>query len=335
MKTLRLHGLKALRVHEEPVPEPRPGETLVRVTSVGLCGSDLHWFMEGGIGDAKLVTPLVLGHEAAGVVAHGEPQGQRVAIDPSVSCGQCEFCLEGNSNFCVAQQFAGQGPTDGALREYMSWPTAYLHPLPKTFSDDDGAMLEPLGVAIHALDLSHLRVGMSVGVFGCGALGLCILQLARIGGAAGLFATDLLPHRLDAARFFGATDVLAAGDGREVREIEAATKGRGLDVVFEVAGNDEAVQAAMAAAKRGGTAVLAGIPDNDRTTFIASVARRRGLTIKLVRRMKHTYPRAIRLVERGLVDVRSLVTHRFPLERGAEAFEVAERREGLRVVVHP
>lgn len=197
------------------------------MTSVGLCGSDLHWFMEEGIGDTYVATPLVLGHEAAGIVASGERRGQRVAIDPSIACGQCEFCLEGNPNFCIAQRFAGHGTTDGALREYMNWPTGHLHPLPDTLSDDDGAMLEPLGVAVHSLDLSHLRVGMSVGVFGCGPLGLCIVQLARIGGAARLFATDLLPHRLDAARFFGAADVLVASDGREARDIQAATGGAG------------------------------------------------------------------------------------------------------------
>lgn len=194
-------------------------------------------------------------------------------------------------------------------------------------------MLEPLGVAIHTVDLGKLKPGMTVGVFGCGPIGLLILQVAKLAGAANRIATDKLAHRVEAAKRFGATHAFLAEEGREMQEIEAVTNRRGVDVAFEAAGTQEAVDAAFAAVTAGGKVVLAGIPEDDRTSFSASLARRKGLTIKLVRRMKHTYPRAIELVSKGLLDVRSLVTHRFPLEQAVEAFRVAERREGLKVII--
>jgi L-iditol 2-dehydrogenase len=230
-------------------------------------------------------------------------------------------------------RFAGHGLEDGALREMIAWPDECLFRLPDALSDADGVMLEPLGVAIHAVDLGKLKVGVTVGIFGAGPIGLLIQQLTHLSGTQAVYVTDVLPHRVEAARAQGATKAILAGNGNEVTEIMAATGGRGLDVAFEVAGENEAVEAAFATVKPGGRVVLAGIPADDRTSFSASIARRKGLTIKLVRRMKFTYPRAIQLVESGQVNVRSLVTHRFPLDRSTEAFELASRREGLKVII--
>ena len=336
MKVLRLHGARDLRLHTEPDPAPGPGESLLRVTAVGLCGSDVRWFSEAGIGDARLTKPLVLGHEFAGVIESGKRCGERVAVDPAVPCGVCEFCQEGNPNLCAALRFAGHGTEDGALRGFMAWPTHCLHPLPDSLTDADGAVLEPLGVAIHAVDLGHIRPGMTVGVFGCGPVGLLVLQVARAAGATHLIATDKLVHRLQAARSLGATVVFQAADGQEVADVIGATANRrGVDVAFEAAGDNEAVEAAIEAVRPGGRVVLVGIPADDRTAFTASTARRKGLTIKLSRRMKHVYRRAIRLVESGMVDVRSVVTHRYPLEEIDQAFSVAEKREGLKVIIQP
>ena len=316
MKVARLHSVSDIRLHEEPIPTPGPDETLVRVKAVGLCGSDLHWFSEAGIGDAQLSKPLVLGHEFAGVTE----AGQRVAVDPAMPCGKCEPCLAGNPNLCLHIRFAGHGADDGALRDALAWPTRHLIPLPDTLNEVDGAMLEPLGVALHAIDLGKIRPGMRVGVFGCGPIGLLVLQLARVAGATDVFVSEPLNHRLEVGRRFGGKTWTASVQ---------------VEVAFECAGENAAVEDAIMAAKAGGRVILVGIPDDDHTTFSASVARRKGLTIKLARRMKNTYPRAIRLVESGLVDVRSLVTHRFPLEKIAEAFSVAKRREGLKVMVEP
>lgn len=316
MKVARLHAVGDVRLHDEPLPNPGVNATRVRVTAVGLCGSDLHWFAEGSIGDARLARPLVLGHEFAGVTE----VGQRVAVDPAMPCGNCELCVAGHPNLCETVMFAGHDQTDGGLREQIAWGTQCLFPLPDSLSDAEGALLEPLGIAIHAVDLGKVQTGLCVGVFGCGPIGLLMIQVARAAGASEVLVTEPLPHRLAAAYQFGANKW---------------KPGQTVDVAFECAGENDAVEDAITAAKPGGRVVLVGIPADDRTTFNASVARRKGLTLKLARRMKHTYPRAIRLVESGQVNVRSLVTHRFPLEKIAEAFALAQRREGLKVIVEP
>jgi L-iditol 2-dehydrogenase len=322
----RLHGMGDLRVADEPLPEPGAGESLVRVEAVGLCGSDLHWFEEGGIGDARLTMPVVPGHEFAGVVEGGPLDGRRVAVDPALPCGVCARCLEGHRNLCPQVVFAGHGNCDGGLREYMSWPTTALHPLPASMDGVTGAMLEPLGVAIHALDLGHVQLGADVAVVGCGPIGLLIAQVARAAGARIALAVDPLPHRRAAALEAGAELVAAPED------VPASLE---ADVAFEAAGTDAGVDLAMRATRPGGRLVLAGIPGDDRTSFSAGQARRRGLTIVMVRRMGEVYPRAIRLVEQGAVDVGALVTHRYPLAGAGEAFTTAAAREGLKVVVEP
>jgi L-iditol 2-dehydrogenase len=318
MKVVRLHAPNDLRMHDEPVPAPAPGELLIHVQAVGICGSDLHWFGEAGIGDAKLSKPLVLGHEFAGVIAAGPRQGERVAVDPSVPCHSCEYCLQGNPNLCEHVRFAGHGVQDGALQEFIAWPEECLFPLPAALSYSDGVMLEPLGVAMHAADLAYLRAGMSVGVFGCGPIGLLVIQMARLAGASRVFVTEPLPHRLEAAHQLGGLDW---------------NPGQAVDVAFEVAGENAAVETAFASVKPGGKVILAGIPVDDRTSFSASLARRKGLTIKMVRRMKFTYPRAIRLVENEQVDVHSLVTTHFPLDQAQQAFTLAQQRQGLKSII--
>ena len=335
MEVARLHGAGDVRLGQEPDPVPGPDESLVRVTAVGLCGSDLHWYSEGGIGDATLTDPLVLGHELAGVVVGGPLDGRLVAVDPAAPCGHCESCLEGNGNLCPTVRFAGHGRNDGALRELLTWPTRLLHPVPAALDAGDAAMLEPLGVALHAHDLAHPRIGASVAVVGCGPIGLCLVQLARIGGAATVVAVEPLAHRRDAALRHGADVVLDPAEDGFDEALLAATGGRGVDVAFEIAGEDAAVEIAVTAARPGGTVILAGIPAEDRTSFPAGTARRKGLTLKLSRRMKEMYPRTIGLVERGAVDVRSLVSATYRFADVAEAFAAAERRDGLKVVVTP
>lgn len=337
MQALRLHGAGDLRQHQDPIPEPGPGEVLLRVLSVGLCGSDLTWFDASSIGATRLATPLILGHEFSARVETGALAGTRVAVDPADPCGRCVLCAEGHPNLCEAVRFAGHAPYDGALREYMAWPEHLLHPLPDSLSDEDGVMLEPLGVAVHAMDLAKVRLAQKVGVWGCGPIGLLLIQLARLAGAARVAATDPLPHRLEAARALGA-EVVPCGDGAEAADMAAAAgaSGRGgLDVVLEAAGENAAVEAAIRAVRPGGTVVLAGIPRDDRTSFQASEARRKGLTIRLVRRMKHAYVRSIELAASGKVDLRSLVTRTFPLAEAGEAFAMAAARQGLKICIRP
>ena len=300
MRVARLHGVADVRLSDEPLPAAGPGMCLVRVTAVGICGSDLHWWAEAGIGDAVLERPLVPGHR----------------------------------NLCTRIRFAGHGAQDGAMREYLAWPSDLLHPLPDALTDADGAMLEPLGVAIHAADLGHLRLGGSAVVAGCGPIGLLLIQVLRAAGAARVAAFDPLPHRREAASRLGAdltADPALAGSAADLGELT----GDGVDVAFEMAGTDGGVQLAMAAARPGGRVVLGGIPGDDQTRFQASVARRKGLTIAMVRRMNETYPRAIGLAAAGQADLHSLVSHRFPLAKAEDAFGAAARRRGLKVIVEP
>jgi len=326
MKLLRLHGIGDVRLHEGPSPQPQIGEVLLQVTAVGICGSDIHWFSEGTTGAADFSEPFVLGHEFAAVVDSGEMRGMRVAVEPQVACGHCSFCVEGNPNLCPDHYFAGQAPQDGALCQTMCWPEANVFPIPDSISDEAGALLEPLGVAIHTVDLGQLQTGMRIGVYGCGPIGLMVVQLARLSGAVEIVVTDKLPHRLAAAQRLGATAVFCADDTKNIPEV---------DVAFEVAGDQGAVDTAVETCKPGGRVILCGIPADDKTSFKASSARRKELTIKVVRRMKHTYPRAINLAASGLIDVESLITHRFSLDESAEAFKVAQAREGLKVVIKP
>lgn len=329
MRVARLHGRGDLRLHDEERPRPGPGEILVRVRAVGLCGSDLHWFSEGGVGEGTVIRPFILGHEFGGVTE----DGRCVAVDPAIPCDACASCRDGYANLCEGVRFAGDGVQDGGLGEWVAWPEHCVIPLPGSLTEADAAMLEPLGIALHAVDLAHIRTAASVGVFGCGPIGLLILQVARLSGAR-LFATDLAsrPHRLDAARALGAS-VFAADGGCEGRAIHDAVGGGGLDVALEAAGDNAAVDAAIDAVRPGARVVLVGIPSEARTSFIASTGRRKGLTLVLARRMGHVYPRAIQLVTSGRVDIRSLVTHRFPLDQVQAAFDAAAQRVGHKVVV--
>jgi L-iditol 2-dehydrogenase len=233
-----------VHIHDEPIPNAN--ESLIRIAAIGICGSDLHWFSDAGIGDAKLNHPLILGHEFAGVV---ECTAQHVAVDPLIACGIYEQCCESKPNSCAAQRFAEHGADDGALREYMAWRNQCLFPLPDALNDEDSAMLEPLGVAIHAVRLANIEPGMTAGVFGCGPIGLLIAQVARVSGAARVMATEKLSHRIDAANLFGVEAFPADGD--EICAILSATNRRGVDVAFEVAG-----EAFAAAQRREGSKVI-------------------------------------------------------------------------------
>jgi L-iditol 2-dehydrogenase len=302
--------------------------SLVQVTAVGICGSDLHWWDEGAIGDAKLTHPLVLGHEGAGVIAEGPRAGQRVAIDPAIPCETCRACRDGYRNLCYRLKFSGHGDTDGMMREFMAWPTTALHPLSDRVSDADGAMLEPLGVAIHSVDLGHLPFGGTASVIGCGPIGLLLIEVLKVAGASSVLAVEPLAHRREAAERLGADEV---ADPAAFDEALRA----GVDVAFEAAGNNEGVELAMASVRPGGRVVLVGIPGDDVIRFGASLARRKGLTIAMVRRMNEVYPRAISLAERGVVDLGSVVTSRTGLGEIPAAFGAAARRTGLKAIIEP
>jgi L-iditol 2-dehydrogenase len=329
MLAVRLHPDGSLRGYDERVPTPAPGEALVRVTAVGLCGSDRHWYLEGGIGETMLEAPLVLGHEFGGVAESGTHRGRRVAVDPAIPCGRCEVCTTGRENLCPDMRFAGHGSTDGGLREYLAWPEAALCALSDGLGRDVEALIEPLGIAVYAAELGGLAEGARVAVLGCGPIGLLLVALAHQAGAREIVVSDPLPHRLEAARETGATSELAV-------DASAVPGNHQPDIVFEASGEQAAVDQAVAIARPGATIVLVGIPSEDRTSFSASAARRKGLTLRLSRRSTaKAFERAVDLAEAGRIDLGSLVTLRVPLSDAASGFAALADRRGIKVVIEP
>jgi L-iditol 2-dehydrogenase len=318
----RLVGVRNLEQVEVPVPQPGSGEVLIKVLAVGLCGSDAHWFEEGGIGDATLPPGGVIpGHEFCGVIESGPRQGERVAIDPAIPCLQCEQCALGRFHLCLRMRFAGHGSTDGALRRHLAWPERCLVTIPDAIPDEQGALLEPLGIALHAIDIGDIEAGDSVGVVGCGPIGLLVIAALRALGAGAVLASEPLDHRMAVARELGAA-----------RWSDPA----GLDVVFDCAGTDESLHEALQALAPGGRVVLVGVPGGDRTEFVASLARRKEASLLASRRMLPTdLERAAAMAQAGQVDLGMLVTHRFPMSSADSAFETLVARTGIKVIIQP
>ncbi|MEJ5246455.1 MAG: alcohol dehydrogenase catalytic domain-containing protein [Caldilinea sp.] len=336
MLAVRLHGPRDLRVERIPRPNPPgPGQALLRITAVGVCGSDLHTYQDARIGDTVVETPLVLGHEFAAVVEAVGPEsydgnfqplrpGTRVAVDPAQPCGRCEMCEQGHPNLCHRLHFCGTYPDPGSLSEYMLMPAHSCFPIPDAMDDASAALLEPLGIAIHAVDLAKVRVADSAVILGAGPIGLYILQVMRLAGADPIYVIDQFPWRLALAARYGGVPI----NFREtdpVAAVKEATAGRGVDIAIEAAWADHSIQWAAEMARLGGRLVLVGIPGPDKLEMKHSTARRKGLTIRLSRRMKHVYPRAIKLWTSGAVDLTGVVSHRFPLERTPEAYALNEQ----------
>ena len=299
----------------------------MRVSAVGLCGSDRHWLLEGGIGDARLEHPLVLGHEFAGVVVSGRARANASPSIPPSRAARAISVRPGSSTSarpCASPATAR--PTAPCARSSRGPSTSCIR-CRETLTDVEAALAEPLGVALHAFDLGHVRPGAGAGVFGCGPLGLLLVQLLRLAGASPIVATDLLAHRVAAAEELGATHAVLAGE---------LALDEGLEVAFEAAGDDGAVDDAVASLRPGGRLVLVGIPDDDRTSFRASAARRKGLTLLLSRRMRAAdLPRALRLAAEGRVDLTRLVSGRYALDDWPDAFAALRERRGLKVVIEP
>ena len=334
-----------MRVEDVPHPgSPGPGQVLLRVGAVGICGSDLHTYEDGRIGDTVLHGPLIMGHEFGGVIeavgpdaVDGESRplviGTPVAVDPCQTCGRCRPCEAGNPNLCLHHRFCGLYPNDGAMCQWMIVPARTCFPVPAGTDWGEVTLMETLGVAIHAVDLAKIRVADRVAVLGAGPVGLCVLQCARLAGASEVYVTDKLPWRLELAKKFGGVP-LNIENGDATKAVMDATAGEGADVVIEAAWAGPAVNQAAEMVRTGGRLTLVGIPGDDRLEMRHSLVRRKGLTIRVARRMKHVYPRVLRLYCGGRVDLQSLISHRFPLERASEAMAMNARyAEGVVKVV--
>ena len=346
MTAVRLYGPEDLRVDRVPRPgPPGSGEVLLRVTAVGVCGSDLHTYQDGRIGDTSVLQPITLGHEFGGVVeavaadaldGNFQPllTGTRVAVDPAQPCGRCAMCEQGHPNLCHRLHFCGLFPDEGSLSNYMLVPSHTCFPVPDAIDDAGAALLEPLGIAIHAIDLAHIRVANSVAILGAGPIGLYILQLAKLSGADPIFVSDKFDWRLAKAEAYGAIPI-NCDQMDAVQAVLGATGGQGVDVAMEAAWADHSVQQAAEMTRLGGRLVLVGIPGSDNLHLKHSTARRKGLTIRMSRRMKHTYPRAIKLAQSGKVDLNGIVSHHFPLEQTPAAFalNLAYRDDVVKIVI--
>lgn len=306
-------------------PKPRPDEALVKIEACGVCGSDVHYYQHGRIGDFVVRKPLILGHECAGtVVAVGRrvknvALGDRVAIEAGTTCGRCEHCRSGRYNLCPDVVFLATPPVHGAFVQYLAHPASWLHKLPDGVSFEEGAMLEPFNVGLYAAKLAQVQPGDTVAVLGSGPIGLTALQAAKVFGATTLIATDIAPARLRLAKRLGATATVNAKKSDPVAAILELTEGKGADVVFEAAGTVPTAQQAVAAVKRGGAIALIGLGTQDRfempvTDIICKEVRLSGQF-----RYANLYPPAIELVASGAVDLKSMITHRYPLAKLPEA----------------
>ncbi len=332
MRVAVLERQNVMSMQERQRPAPGPGEVLVRVHRVGVCGSDVHYYTHGRIGGFIVEKPIVLGHEMAGVIEDAgagvdrKRIGERVAVEPGVPDRTCEWCRRGRYNLCPNVEFMATPPFDGALADYIVTPADFAFALPENVSLDEGALMEPLSVGVYAIHRSGIKAGETVAVFGAGPIGLVTLQVARAAGAGAITVIDLEPGRLDTAKRLGATTTINAKDVNAVETLLAQTGGRGVDIVFEAAGNARTAGDAVRIAKRGGRVVMIGLPPEDNFPYPLVHAMAREIDIFTVFRYANVYPAAIALVAEGRVETKSLITHRFPLEQAENALQLSDSR---------
>jgi len=334
MKAVYLTGIGQLEFMEVDTPgPPGPGEVLLKVENVGVCGSDVHYYREGGIGEQIVAYPHRVGHEASariesvGPGATGLSQGSLVAVEPAVSCHKCTQCRAGRPNTCENLRFLGcPGEMDGCLCEYIVMPADCCFPVPETMSPEEAALVEPFSIAVYAVHAAGNVSGRSVGVLGTGPIGLSVLMVANSRGGR-VYATDKLSPRLRKSLEAGAVwaaNPLETDIEAEIRELEP----KGLDVVLECCGQQEALDQAIEILKPGGRLMIIGIPTGNRVSFSADKMRRKEITIHNIRRQNGCVPAAIDWISTH--DVAGFVTHRFPLDRTRQAFDlVAGYKDGV------
>jgi len=336
MKAARLHSPRDVRVDEVPTPQAGPGEVLVRVRTVSICPSDLRLYQDGHASGVVPDHPMIQGHEFSGdVAALGEgvdspPVGTRVAVEPSWHCGKCDLCRRGLVNLCRNIVFPSFPQRDGALAEYIACPAFSVYPLPENISYVEGALMEPLGVGLHAVRLASHSPDDRLVFLGAGAVGMCTMLVARAKGAQHIAVVEPLEGRRVWPQEVGAEPVV--GSFQEL--LDQGVEG---DVVFECSGESTAVEEAMRLARPAGKVVVVGIPHPDKVTFDSTVPRRKELTVIFARRSRHALAESVELVASGRVDLSRLPTRRFTLEQTAEAMEATAARPGdmLRAVVAP
>ena len=332
MKALKLTAPHKLEILEEKMPDPPgEGEVLIKMKSVGVCGSDVHYYTAGRIGSQVVEYPFAVGHEGAGEIAavgRGVSDlrpGDRIAIDPAMSCFQCDQCLAGRPHTCRKLRFLGcPGQAEGCLCDYIVMPRASCFRIPDTMSFEEAALSEPLSIGVYAVRRSVPLKGMKIGIFGAGPIGLSVLFAAKNDGVGTVYMTDKLDYRLDLARRAGADHLCNPVREDAVKAISEAEPLL-LDVIFECCGDQEALDQAVKLIKPGGKIMIIGIPPTlEKFSFAVDSMRRKEICVQNVRRQNHCVQAALDLIDRRAFDVNVMVTHRFGLKDAPEAFDLVE-----------
>ena len=329
-KTFYMTGIEKIELGEAPMPKIGPDDVLIKVQSVGVCGSDLHYYRSGAIGDFKVEFPFVLGHEAAGVVEDvGEnvttlKKGDRVCMEPGVPCMKCEECLSGHYNLCRDVRFWATPPYDGVLSEYIAHPAAFTFKIPDNMSFTEGALVEPLAIGLHACNMGGVKLGQTVAIMGAGCIGLVTLLAAKAYGATRIIVGDVLDKRLDKARELGAIAVNTKEEDFVAKVMEL-TEGRGADVCIDCAGFSATVDSCLSCAKTAGVVIIVGLGQDRVDGFNTSIMSTKELTVKSIFRYRNLYPTAINAIADGRIDVESIVSHRFTFDDTINAFATCHR----------
>ncbi len=337
MKAALLTGIRKIEIRDIPKPRlTRQTDVLLRVSAAGLCGSDIHYYAEGRIGDQVVRYPFTVGHECAGVIeeagssVQGLKPGSRVAVDPAVVCRACDQCLAGRPNTCRRLLFLGTpGQLDGCLSEFIVMPAENCHLLAEGMNFEEGVLVEPLSIGIHSFRLLENFRPQKIAILGAGPIGLSVLLAARAYGVSKIYATDKVDARVTAARTAGA----AWSGNPDQEDIAAEIAGREpglLDSVFECSGDPAALDQAVDLLRPGGKLMILGIPAADRVSFDVHKIRRKEIAIYNVRRQRHCYEEALGLIRTKRAEVRFLASHEFRLEETSAAFELAANyRDGV------
>jgi L-iditol 2-dehydrogenase len=322
-------GLNKMEMREIPMPVPKEKEILMKVEYVGICGSDVHYLEYGKIGDFIVDGDFILGHECAGTItAVGSDVstlkvGDRVALEPGCTCGQCEFCKSGKYNLCPDVEFLATPPYHGCLMNYITFPANMAFKLPEKTSTKEGALVEPLSVGMHAAKQGKVTLGSSVTILGAGCIGLVTLLSCKAFGATDITVVDVIPKRLEYAKKLGATRVINAMEQDPIKMIEENTNGEGTDIVIETAGSAKTIAQTPFIVKRGGRIVLVGMAAQDTIEYNFAKIMAKEAEIVSVFRYRNIYPQAIKAIDQGVIDVSGIITHEFSFEDTAKAFDFA------------
>lgn len=333
MKVAVMNGIGKMGFEERPIPVPKDDEVLVKLEYVGICGSDLHYYESGAIGDYVVKPPFVLGHEPGGIivevgknVTHLRP-GDRVALEPGKTCGHCEFCKTGRYNLCPDVVFFATPPVDGVFQEYVAHEAALCFKLPDNVSTLEGALIEPLAVGFHAVLQGDAHLGQTAVVMGSGCIGLVSMMALKARGVSRVFVVDVMEKRLQKAMELGADGVINGSSEDVLQKMEKLTGGRGADLIIETAGSEITASQAIRIAKKGAVIVLVGYSRTGEMTLPMSLALDKELTFKTVFRYRNIYPLAIDAVASGKVNLKGIVTDIFPFSCVQEAMDASVSRK--------